>query len=78
MIEMKQNGFVSFFKTKVVKQKFITGNNSIQELLKPIVGKEEYFDQDLFDQQFAHYGWSGLISAVEDNPQTLFDRKQLT
>lgn len=76
--EMEQNSFVSFFKTKAVKQKFLSGNYSITELLKIIVGKEEYFEQYLFDQQFAHHGWSGFVSAVEDNPQTLLDRKQVT
>ena len=76
--EMEQNSFVSFFKTKVVKQKFLSGNYSITELLKTIVGKEAYFEQYLFDQQFAHHGWSGFVSAVEDNPQTLLDRKQVT
>ncbi|HSN60164.1 MAG TPA: putative inorganic carbon transporter subunit DabA, partial [Ferruginibacter sp.] len=28
--------------------------------------------------QFAHHGWSGFVSAVEDNPQTLLDRKEIT
>ena len=78
MKEMEQNSFVSFFKTKTIKQKFLSGNYSISELLKTIVGKEEYYEQYLFDQQFAHPGWSGFISAVEDNPQTLLDRKQIT
>ncbi|MEP7373323.1 MAG: DUF2309 domain-containing protein [Chitinophagaceae bacterium] len=76
--EMEQNSFVSFFKTKAIKRKFLSGHYSIEELLKTIVGKEEYFEQYLFDQQFAHHGWSGLVSAVEDNPQTLLDRKQIT
>ncbi len=76
--EMEQNSFVSFFKTKQIKQKFLSGHYSIPELLKTIVGKEEYYEQYLFDQQFAHHGWSGFISAVEDNPQTLLDRKQIT
>lgn len=76
--ELEQNGFASFFKTRAVKQRFLSGNYSITELLKTIVGKEEYFEQYLFDQQFAHHGWSGFVSAVEDNPQTLLDRKQIT
>ena len=76
--ELEQNGFASFFKTKAVKQKFLSGKYSITELLKTIVGKEEYFEQYLFDQQFAHHGWSGFVSAVEDNPQTLLDRKMIT
>src|SRR6187551_1658964 len=69
--ELEQNGFASFFKTKA-------GKYSITELLKAIVGKEEYFEQYLFDQQFTHHGWSGFVSAVEDNPQTLLDRKKIT
>ncbi len=76
--EMEQNSFVSFFKTKKVRQQFVSGNYSITELLKTIVGKEEYFEQYLFDQAFAHHGWSGFISAVEDNPQTLLDKKLIT
>ncbi len=76
--EMEQNSFVSFFKTKTVRQKFLSGDYTITKLLKVIVGKEEYFEQYLFDQQFAHHGWSGFVSAVEDNPQTLLDRKQIT
>ena len=76
--ELEQNSYVSFFKTKAVKEKLLSGNYSITELLQTIVGREEYFEQYLFDQQFAHPGWSGFVSAVEDNPQTLLDRKQIT
>src|SRR5688500_8160274 len=76
--ELEKNSLVSFFKTKTVRKKFITGNYSLTELLKTIVGKEEYFEQYLFDQQFSHHGWSGFVSAVEDNPQTLLDKKNIT
>ncbi|MBL7741459.1 MAG: DUF2309 domain-containing protein [Chitinophagaceae bacterium] len=76
--ELEQNGFASFFKTKAVRKKFLSGQYSITALLKTIVGREEYFEQYLFDQQFAHHGWSGFVSAVEDNPQTLLDRKKIT
>src|SRR5688572_32191262 len=76
--ELERNSLASFFKTKAVRQKFLSGEYSINELLKIIVGKEEYFEQYLFDQQFAHHGWSGFVSAVEDNPQTLLDKKIIT
>ena len=75
--EIEQNSFVSFFKTKAVRQLFLSGSYTITGLLKKIVGKEEYFEQYLFDQHFAHHGWSGFISAVEDNPQTLLDTKRI-
>ena len=76
--ELEKNGLISFFRTKTIRQKFLSGNYSITELLKTIVGDDEYFEQYLFDQQFAHHGWSGFVSAVEDNPQTLLDRKMIT
>src|SRR5688572_3722948 len=76
--ELERKSFVSFFKTKAIRQKFISGDYSITGLLKNIVGKEEYFEQYLFDQQFTHHGWSGFASAVEDNPQTLLDKKSIT
>jgi uncharacterized protein YbcC (UPF0753/DUF2309 family) len=76
--EMEKNSFVSFFKTKTVRAKFLSGNYSITELLNKIVGKKEYFEQYLFDQHFAHHGWSGFVSAVEDNPHTLLDNKKIT
>lgn len=73
--ELEQSSWVSFFKTKEVRQQFLTGQYSLTSLLQAVVGKEEYFEQYLFDQHFAHHGWSGFVSAVEDNPQTLLDKK---
>ena len=75
---IEENSFASFFKTKNVRHLFLSGDFSISSLLKKIVGKEEYFEQYLFDQQFAHHGWSGFVSAVEDNPQTLLDHRKIT
>ncbi|MEP7108611.1 MAG: DUF2309 domain-containing protein [Ferruginibacter sp.] len=76
--ELEQNSFVSIFKTKNVRRQFLSGNYSITGLLKTIVGNPAYFEQYLFDQHFAHHGWSGFICALEDNPQTLFDNKKIS
>ena len=78
MRELEQNSFASIFKTKKIRQRFLSGNYSIPALLKELVGKEACFEQYLFDQAFSHNGWSGFISAVEDNPQTLLDRRKIT
>lgn len=78
MQELERKSFSSFFKTKKVRQQFLSGNYTIEGLLHTIVGNPDYFEQYLFDQQFAHPGWSGFVSALEDNPQTLLDRKQIT
>jgi uncharacterized protein len=43
-----------------------------------VVGDEKYFRQYLFDQQFAHQGWSGMVATVEAQPETLLDHKRIT
>ena len=75
---LESASYASFFKTQLVRKKFISGDYTITSLLQTIVGDESYFEQYLFDMHFAHPGWSGFVSAVEDNPQTLLDKKQIT
>ncbi len=76
--ELEKNSYISFFKTKRAKQLLLSGDCQIKSLLKIVVGDEKYFEQYLFDQQFAHQGWSGITSAIEDMPQTLMDTKNIT
>lgn len=73
--EMEKNSFSSFFKTSRARDLFLHGNCEMDALLKLIVGKEAYYEQYLFDQQFSHRGWSGIVSAVEDQPHTLLDKR---
>ncbi len=73
--EIEKNSFSSFFKTKRAKHLLLTTDCKLSELLKLVVGKEEYYEQYLFDQQFSHQGWSGLVSATEDFPDSMLDKK---
>jgi uncharacterized protein YbcC (UPF0753/DUF2309 family) len=48
----------------------------IEHLLQILVGDESLYAQYLYDQQFAHQGWAGMVSSIEDFPQSLLkDRK---
>jgi uncharacterized protein YbcC (UPF0753/DUF2309 family) len=76
--ELERKSFSSFFKSKSVANLLKNGPLEIDQLLKMIVGKEEYFKQYLFDQQFAHQGWSGMVVAVESQPETLLANKNIT
>lgn len=69
--KLEQNSMSSFFKTKRAKQFLLSGRLEMKELLKIVVGDSHYYEQYVFDQQFAHHGWSGLVSAVEHEPHTL-------
>lgn len=76
--EMERLSFSSFFKTKRARQWLIKGETDIKFLLDHVVGDPLYFEQYLFDQQFAHPGWSGLVSTIEDHPQTLLDQRKVS
>lgn len=75
--EMEKHTYTSFFKSQRVKD-LLNSRVKISELLKIVVGDESLYAQYLFDQQFAHQGWSGMVSAVEDAPETLLDTKRIS
>jgi hypothetical protein len=76
--EMERVSFTSFFKTKYVKQLLLEGKCGIEFLLDKVVGDPSLYEHYLYDQQFAHQGWSGMVSAIEDNPDTLLDHRKIT
>lgn len=76
--EMEKNSFSSFFRTKRARTILLHGDPQIESLLKLLIGDETLYKQYLFDQQFAHQGWSGMVSVVEDQPHTLLDHKKIT
>jgi uncharacterized protein len=78
MRDMERNSYDSFFKTKLVRNLFLHTHCKIEKLLEMLIGDESIFEQYLFDQQFAHQGWSGIVSAIEDHPETLLDNKFIT
>jgi uncharacterized protein len=76
--ELESNSFGSIFKTNRAKVLLFQENVSIESLLKIVVGNPIYFEQYLFDQQFSHRGWSGLVAAVEKSPDTLLSPKKIS
>lgn len=64
------------FKTGKAKQLFHS-NASIREVLKLTVGDERYFENYLFDQQFSHPGWSGMVAVLEDKPHALINKRTI-
>ncbi|KQS33780.1 putative inorganic carbon transporter subunit DabA [Dyadobacter sp. Leaf189] len=63
--EMEKNSFASIFKTSRARNLLVYTQCDIPYLLDLLVGNEQLFKQYLFDQQFAHPGWSGLVSTLE-------------
>ncbi len=77
---LEDHSVVSFFKTKQARELLHNKSCTITQLLELLVGKgkEAYFEQYIYDQQFAHRGWSGMVAAVEANPESLMYQKKIT
>ncbi|WP_396151080.1 YbcC family protein [Flavobacterium sp.] len=74
---LEQNTSQSLFSSTRVKE-LLFNNASISELLEIVVGKVELYEYYLFDQQFSHPGWSGMIATLEANPTSLLDAKPIS
>ncbi|SDG73625.1 hypothetical protein SAMN04487996_122118 [Dyadobacter soli] len=78
MREVESNSFVSAFNTPRARNLLLHTSPSISDLLSIIVGDEMLFQQYLFDQQFAHRGWSGLVATLEDSRNELPNGSSIT
>ncbi|MEN9395121.1 MAG: hypothetical protein RL362_1342, partial [Bacteroidota bacterium] len=76
--ELEQHSFTSLFKGDRARALLLNRDTQLEDLLRILVGDSNWFEQYLFDQQFAHPGWSGLVSTIESSPETLLDRRQIT
>lgn len=75
--DLEKNSSASFFKSKRTKQLLFDEQTSIKSLLDIVVGKEEYYEQYIFDQQCSHRGWSGMVSTIEDQPDSVLYPKKI-
>jgi uncharacterized protein len=75
---LETNSYVSFFRSKRVKQWLANEKLELSTLLALVVGQEIYFEQYLFDQQFSHRGWSGMVATAETTPTVMLDQKYIT
>src|SRR6185369_1341455 len=75
---LEDRRLVSCFKTKRARKLLNDTSCTITRLLEILVGKEEYFEQYVYDQQFAHPGWSGIVSALEAKQESLLYPKKVS
>ncbi|HSI78015.1 MAG TPA: DUF2309 domain-containing protein [Lunatimonas sp.] len=75
---LEKNSFSSFIKSKRARQLLFNYQTTIEDLLNILVGKTDRNAQYLFDQQFAHPGWSGMVSFLENHPDSLLDKRVIT
>src|SRR6218665_289136 len=78
MSELELRTYSSIFRNKEVKEMIYKYDCDIAMLLDKLIGDPSLYKQYLFDQQFAHQGWSGLVSVIESQPETLIDTRLIS
>ncbi|HSW91584.1 MAG TPA: DUF2309 domain-containing protein [Candidatus Saccharimonadales bacterium] len=76
--DLEDHSLVSFFKTKEARNLLYDKSCTMTKLLEILVGDEAYYEQYIYDQQFAHRGWSGIVSTLEDKPESLLYPKNIS
>ena len=76
--ELEQSSLTSIFKTRRAREFLLNHEPVLADVLAILVGDESLFEHYLFDQQFSHPGWSGMVGAIETDPSTLLDTKAIT
>ena len=74
---LETNSFTSFFRSSRAKELLLSEELSIEKLLRIVVGHSAYYESYLYDQQFAHKGWSGIVASIEGTPSTLLYEKKI-
>lgn len=78
--KMDSDSWVSFFSfgSERARSLLHNPNAKVEDVLKLIVGDPRLYGHYIFDQQFAHPGWSGLISLLEQQPEFLLAPRKIT
>lgn len=75
--KLESSSRISFFRGELAKKLLMDESVDLAFLLKEIVGDERFFETYLFDQQFSHPGWSGMVAFLDENPNSLIDKRPI-
>ena len=75
---LEKNSFSTFIKSERARQLLFDAKTRPEDLLDILVGNTDRYAQYLFDQQFAHPGWSGMVAFLEHQPDTLLDKRVIS
>jgi uncharacterized protein YbcC (UPF0753/DUF2309 family) len=76
--DLEQDNLSSIFNTKFARRLLFDKSQTLSTLLKILVGDEHLFEQYVFDQQFAHHGWSGMVSNLENNQTAILEQRTIS
>ena len=75
--ELERSSVIRLFKTKTARKMLFDNSLRTETLLFLLLGSDTLFEQYVFDQQFSHAGWSGLVATIESKPETLLKKRNI-
>ncbi|MEB2784945.1 YbcC family protein [Algoriphagus persicinus] len=75
---LEENSFSTFIKSERARNLLFNKDTKLEDLLWLLVGKEKWYAQYLFDQQFSHPGWSGMVAVLEHQESSLLDKRKVS
>ncbi len=75
---LQSESFSPILRTKRAQNLLQNPELKLYDLLEILVGNPLSYGWYLFDQQFAHPGWSGMVSVLENQPESLLDGKTIS
>lgn len=78
--KIDQDSFASLFSYGTRRARVLLKNKdtTISDVLRLIVGHDDLHGHYVFDQQFSHPGWSGLVSLLEVQPESLLAPRKIS
>ncbi len=75
---LESNSVTSVIHSQQAKKLLFQKDLTTETLLYRLLGSSALFEQYVFDQQFTHAGWSGLVATIESKPETLLRPRSIT
>jgi len=74
---LQRDSFSAIFTSKRAISLLQKQDLGLEDVFQVLVGHSDSYAWYLLDQQFAHPGWSGMVSVLETQPESLLDTKPI-
>lgn len=78
MRNIQRNSLIPVFRNPDVQAFLFNESATLADLLNKWVGPEKWHARYIFDQQFHHPGWSGMVQYIEKHPGALIDDREIS
>lgn len=76
--KLQRESYGGLFKSKRVEKLLLHQRIQIEHCLELLVGNRNFYERYLFELQFAHPGWSGMVAVLEQHPENLLQKKKIS